>query len=642
MTRAASKNNYTNLSVSSTTKANEYEALSSYMFGGEPPNALKLEESVLGAILQDSSAIDIVKAILVEEDCYYKAAHNSIYNAMLELRKAKKPVDILTVTKQLEGQGKLQEAGGAYYLVELTNRVASAANVEYWAKIILQEKIKRRLILEAYNTIKKCFNKTDDVFETLDELDIQIVGIKKNIGAVQYTSLAKALEKAKKEKNPYPIHAFPKELQQIMLQYSEINRFPISYVGSVVLATVSTAIGNAMKMQLTTEYATSLSLYIALVGEPGTSKTWTIKKMAAPLFKRDKELQEMYQAMLAAWTEEKEDFELSHKGTFTKPQPKEKQLYVDDTTMEALIKAFASNPQGVISWRDELIELFNSLNAYRGGGGDGQKLLKFFDGSFVRVNRSSGESVTVENPFITVVGGIQPDVLKMMASNGRLGDGTMGRFCFDYPTNQNRPDRINEVMHENTIERYDEIIRYIFNLPNYYMQMGEEKNYKSINLRFDNNAQMLYREWEDNNNKIVNASTGNERTVHVKSENLCLRISALLQTLYWSCEKTKFKNIIDLEIARVGVAAVEGAIAITEYFRNCALYVLDKLETPVANLDKELRVIYEQLPEEFSTTDLIEMCKIASVSEATGRRHILNNTTLVRKVRNGTYQKLWV
>ena len=642
MTRA-NKHEKPNLSVSvRNVQQAEYEAMAAYMYGAEPPHALKLEESVLGALLVDSSAINLVKAILVEKDCFYKAAHNSIYEAMLELHKSKKPIDLLTLTKQLEQENKIEEIGGAYYLVELTNRVASASNVEYWAKIILQEKIKRQLILEAGSTIKKCFNKTDDVFDILEAIDNQIVNIKKNIGAVQYTNLAKALEKAKREKNPYPIHAFPEKLQRIISAYSRINRFPISYVGSSILAVVSACIGNAVKMQLTTGYTTSVSLYIALVGEPGVAKTWTIKKMAAPLFQRDEELQEMYHTMLAEWKEEKEEFELTQKGTFTKPQPREKQLYVDDFTMEALIDAFVSNPKGVLAWKDELIELFLSLNAYRGGGGDGPKLLKFFDGSSVRVNRKSGESTSVKHTFLTVIGGIQPDVLKSMASNGRLGDGTMGRFCFDYPTNQDRPDRTNEVMSEQTVEDYAKIIRYIFNLPNYYDHIGEEKNHKPINLRFDSNAQMIYREWEDLNNKVVNGSTGNERTVHVKSENLCLRIAALLQLLDWSCNEERFINIVEFERARVGVEAVKGAIEITEYFRNCALYVLDKLETPVASLDKELRVIYEQLAEEFVTNDLMEMCKVAGVSEATGRRHILNNTSLVRKVRNGTYQKLWV
>jgi replicative DNA helicase len=106
--------------------------------GRVPPQAVDLEEAVLGAMLLEQDAVSNVIDIFKEE-VFYKEAHQKIFAAILSLFSDSKPVDILTVTQELKKQGNLELVGGAYYVSQLTNRVASAANVEYHARIVLQK-----------------------------------------------------------------------------------------------------------------------------------------------------------------------------------------------------------------------------------------------------------------------------------------------------------------------------------------------------------------------------------------------------------------------------------------------------------------------------------------------------------------------
>ncbi|RMF00655.1 MAG: replicative DNA helicase, partial [Bacteroidetes bacterium] len=146
------------------------EDLSSYLFGKVPPQALPLEEVVLGAIMLEKDAITQVLDVL-QYDAFYLDAHQLIYQAMLRLFERSQPIDLLTVAQELRQSGELESVGGAAYLSELTNKVGSAANIEYHARIIAQKFIQRELIRISTQTINDAFEDTTDVFELLDSAE---------------------------------------------------------------------------------------------------------------------------------------------------------------------------------------------------------------------------------------------------------------------------------------------------------------------------------------------------------------------------------------------------------------------------------------------------------------------------------------
>jgi replicative DNA helicase len=135
--------------------------------GKLPPQAVELEETVLGAILIEREAIDVVADILTA-DSFYKEAHGRVYNAARSLHLRSEPIDILTVTQELKRSGELELVGGAYYISQLTNRVASAANVEFHARIIAQKYMARELIRISSETIRDAYDDTTDVIKLTD------------------------------------------------------------------------------------------------------------------------------------------------------------------------------------------------------------------------------------------------------------------------------------------------------------------------------------------------------------------------------------------------------------------------------------------------------------------------------------------
>ena len=144
--------------------------LNKLMFGRVMPQALDLEEVVLGAAMLDKDAFSIIVEKLKPQS-FYLQAHQEIYEVMRELYANSKPIDILTVHEELKKNGKLEEIGGVNYLMDLTNKVGSAANIEYHAHIVLQKFIQRELIHVSTLTINDAYADRKDVLEMLDSAE---------------------------------------------------------------------------------------------------------------------------------------------------------------------------------------------------------------------------------------------------------------------------------------------------------------------------------------------------------------------------------------------------------------------------------------------------------------------------------------
>lgn len=144
--------------------------------GKLPPQALEVEQAVLGAILLERDALAKVTDALRAE-IFYKPAHQEIFNAAVELFHNGEPVDLHTLTQALRRLGTLQQVGGPVYLAELTQHVASAANVEFHARILVQKFIQRELIQVCSELQLDAYDDTKDVFETLNEAEQKLYGL---------------------------------------------------------------------------------------------------------------------------------------------------------------------------------------------------------------------------------------------------------------------------------------------------------------------------------------------------------------------------------------------------------------------------------------------------------------------------------
>jgi len=174
------------------------ENLSNFVFGKVQPQAVPLEEAVLGALMLDREALPMVMDTLRPES-FYLEAHQHIYRAVIRLFERSNPVDLLTVTEELKKAGELDHIGGGYYLVELSNRVASAANIEYHARIIAQKHIQRELIGVSTRTIRDAYEDTTDVFNLLDEAEKGLFAITQNNLSRSYESMGSLSSKVLKQ-----------------------------------------------------------------------------------------------------------------------------------------------------------------------------------------------------------------------------------------------------------------------------------------------------------------------------------------------------------------------------------------------------------------------------------------------------------
>ncbi len=140
------------------------------------PQALDLEEAVLGAMMIDKKGVDDVIDIL-QPDAFYKEAHQHIYEAITQLFTDTQPIDLLTVSAQLKKNAKLELAGGDFYLIQLTQKISSSAHIEFHSRIILQKFIQRSLIRISSEIIEASYDETTDVFDLLDKAESKLYDV---------------------------------------------------------------------------------------------------------------------------------------------------------------------------------------------------------------------------------------------------------------------------------------------------------------------------------------------------------------------------------------------------------------------------------------------------------------------------------
>lgn len=148
-----------------------------------PPHNHEAEQSVLGAIFLDPTALITASEILIPQD-FYRISHQKIFQTMLDLSDHGKPIDLVTLTEELSSKKELEDVGGLSYLAELANAVPTAANVGHYAKIVEEKSILRRLIRVATSIVEDGYTREDEVEALLSEAEKKVMEVasRKNAG----------------------------------------------------------------------------------------------------------------------------------------------------------------------------------------------------------------------------------------------------------------------------------------------------------------------------------------------------------------------------------------------------------------------------------------------------------------------------
>jgi replicative DNA helicase len=190
--RAYRELNLTNYCLNTNQKANQPGP---DQMGKMPPQALELEEAILGALMLEKNAISLVLDVLKPES-FYKESHKEIYRAVVSLFEQSQPVDLLTVTNQLRSDGQLEMVGGPAVISELTNKVGSTANIEYHARIVAEKHILRELIRISGEIQGEAFKDTTDVFDLLDKAEKELFDVTQGNLRSSYESMNELITKA--------------------------------------------------------------------------------------------------------------------------------------------------------------------------------------------------------------------------------------------------------------------------------------------------------------------------------------------------------------------------------------------------------------------------------------------------------------
>ncbi len=144
-----------------------------------PPQHIEAEQSILGGILIENDAINRVVEILAPDD-FYRDAHRTIFEALIVLSEKDQPADLITLTAELQKKEQLDSVGGTSYIASLIDAVPTAANIEYYARIVKEKAVLRKLITTSTEIITRSYAYSDDVESLLDEAEQQLFQISRD------------------------------------------------------------------------------------------------------------------------------------------------------------------------------------------------------------------------------------------------------------------------------------------------------------------------------------------------------------------------------------------------------------------------------------------------------------------------------
>ncbi len=437
-------------------------------------------------------------------------------------------------------------------------------------------------------------------------------------------------ESKAKVSNSFPLEIFPVEIQKIIKETNKTLNFPIDFICSSLLFATSVAIGNSMKIKIKNEWVENTVLYLCLVANKGVNKTHPMKWALKPLRKLDEsnfgiflEKTKEYSTNMKLTKNEREE-----QGLDEPVKPFFEQCLVQDFTPEALNTILKLNKRGIGVSSDELSGWIGNFNRYNKGSEE-QMWLSSWSGQTIQVNRKSDDPILIPFPFISVMGTIQPAVLKIFAENNRAENGFLDRLLFACVEDLEKPYWSEEELNPDITESWNEILNKISNLP---IHLDESGNPLSEILEFSIDGRKRIFEWQRQITDFSNESKNDDiMGINAKIEMYAIRFSLILQMLFFGCGEKKDK---------VSLKAVNGAIALVEYFTKSALRVREIINNsnPLENLSADKKNLYDALPDTFTTKQGVQLAFIHGIKERTLKR-FLNDKGFFEKIKQGEYSK---
>lgn len=385
-----------------------------------------------------------------------------------------------------------------------------------------------------------------------------------------------------------PIDGFPVDIQNIIIECSEIYGTHRDLWTAAFIAAISTAIGQSKILK--TNYENPPLFWIAQVGASGVGKSepgnFCFKKLNDLDFQED----EKYKEEMRAYHSEMNQWKKSKDNSEQPQKPKKFQRILIDSTPEALSGAMELNKRGITILRDELVGWIADFGRYVKSG-EQQNMLSSWSQLPYKSNRVTSADISIPEPCINVFGGIQPGKLPDLAKDGRIVDGFLPRICFAFPDRIEAPNYKHGRLSKEATERYN----------NHILLLLSDQSHRAI-IELSDAAEAIYAAFYNKNAQINNS---NSQPDYLNEVNAKLNIIALRIALLFHCSKNASKTDF---IGFIQPDTMHQAIELTEYFRITAKKVYDII-SPSGNDKKQIIRYLSDLGN--SQTDIARVTKVS-------------------------------
>lgn len=422
-------------------------------------------------------------------------------------------------------------------------------------------------------------------------------------------------EKKNTPGNPFPLDVLPKKMRDIVTEANAILGFPKDYLAMSMLTAMSAVIGNTHKVEHMEGWQEYCILFVALVGRPGANKSHPLSFAMQPLIDFDAEQSAIFNEAIERYEAAMElpPKERAANGYDANPtEPRRIRFTMQDVTPEAVHRILSENPRGLCLYADELAAWFKNFNRYNNGS-ESEFWMSVFNHKVAMSDRKSSQSgVFIANPFLCVIGTIQPKVLGELAAGNRNANGFMERFLFVVPDDQSKVKWSSErkTPSFDIVATWREIIS---KLTDIVPATDTNGNVIPENVLFAPEAFDRLVKWQNDYTDKCNAEESDTQTaIASKLEIYAVRFCLLLVVADWATGAKK-KKAID-------TATVERSIRLTEYFRVTSAKVQGIIGEDGLT-DVQLAVMSE-LPDTFTTAEGVAIASKNGMPERTFKKFL--------------------
>jgi hypothetical protein len=421
--------------------------------------------------------------------------------------------------------------------------------------------------------------------------------------------------------NPFPVDIFPTTFRNLINGLNDSLKFPVDYTGTAILTAMATAIGTTAKVKVKDHWFEFGSLYTCIIGNAGANKSHPLTTIFKPLKKIDKQSHDAYSSEIEDYNA---NLKVKQKVT-TKSvlEPVLTKLILSNFTPEILYKRLNDNTRGCTVLSDELTSFFESMNNY--SKSDNSSIyLSFWSNQAITIDRV-GKPIPlfIETPCLSIIGGLQPRMLRKVFPPQKLNSGFFQRFLFAFPEGVNKEPINDNLLDPTVLQKYYDFITN-------YIKITSKGKMEMRVLNWSKKAKKYFYKWQAKNCDLVNDNLDNIKgEIISKFDNHFVRLALILQMME------------DPKSTEVKVKAVKGANELCKYYMNCTFKVLAKIQNPKDRLNQLVdnkKQFYYALQNKFTTAEAIELGSKFNLSERP-LKEFLKEPDLFMKVKHGNYVK---